>query len=205
MSIVPLSFLNPHWLSGRSPDFSRCSFNRFSRTLARIFPATDNKEMPRLLSQTWGFPFLLKRWIIVASLNNLGIASFLHIMWNNSVKFQGGPSAVVYYFCHCMSLHVCPGDFFLFWIAVWPVVWERNCPFGFLLEVFWLWCLCFKCVIFSLCCLRRGVLDNCIDSWSLPSFLFVKCNAAHTLKNYLLEWTKESYNSQRRSHYQRCS
>ena len=41
MSIVPLFFLNPHWLSGRSPDRSRCSFNRFSRTLARIFPATD--------------------------------------------------------------------------------------------------------------------------------------------------------------------
>ena len=41
MSIVPLFFLNPHWLSGRSPDRSRCSFNRFSRTPARIFPAID--------------------------------------------------------------------------------------------------------------------------------------------------------------------
>ena len=40
-------FLNPHWLSGRSSDCSRYSFNRFSRTLARIFPAIDNKEMPR--------------------------------------------------------------------------------------------------------------------------------------------------------------
>ena len=45
MSIVPLSFLNPHWLSGRSPDCSRCSFSRLSRTLARTFPAIDNKEM----------------------------------------------------------------------------------------------------------------------------------------------------------------
>ena len=58
MSIVPLSLLNPHWLSGRSPDCSRCSFNRFSRTLARILAAIDNKEMSRWLSQTWGFPFL---------------------------------------------------------------------------------------------------------------------------------------------------
>ena len=31
MSIVPLSFLNPYWLSGRSPDYSRCSFNLFNR------------------------------------------------------------------------------------------------------------------------------------------------------------------------------
>ena len=42
-----LSFLNPQWLSGRSPDCPRCSFSWFSRTLARIFPAIDNKEMPR--------------------------------------------------------------------------------------------------------------------------------------------------------------
>ena len=82
MSIVPLPFLNPHWLSGRSPDCSMRSFNRFSRTLARIFPAIDNKEMPRWLSQTWGFHFLLNRWIIVASLNSWGTATFLHIMWN---------------------------------------------------------------------------------------------------------------------------
>ena len=47
MSVVPLSFLNAHGLSGRSPDCSRCSFNHFSRTLARIFPAIDNKEMLR--------------------------------------------------------------------------------------------------------------------------------------------------------------
>ena len=78
--------VSPNWLSGRSPDCSRCSFNRFIRTLARIFPAIDNKEMPRLLSQTWGFPFLLNRWIIVLSLNSWGMASFLHIMWNNSVS-----------------------------------------------------------------------------------------------------------------------
>ena len=43
-------FLNPHWLSGRRPDCSRCSFNQFSRTLARIFPAIDNKDISRWLS-----------------------------------------------------------------------------------------------------------------------------------------------------------
>ena len=50
MSIVPLSFLKPHWFSGRSPDYSRCSFNLFSRTFSRIFQATDNKEISRWLS-----------------------------------------------------------------------------------------------------------------------------------------------------------
>ena len=91
-----LSFLNPYGLYGRSPDCLRCSYNRFSRTLARIFPVTDNKEMPRWLSQTWGFPFLLNRWIIVAPLNSWGVASFLHIMWNNSVSFSatGWPPAL---------------------------------------------------------------------------------------------------------------
>ena len=84
MSIFSLSFLNPHWLSGRSPDCSRCSFSRLSRTLARTFPATDNKEMPRWLSHNWGFPFRLNRWIIDASLNSWGMSSFLHIMWNYS-------------------------------------------------------------------------------------------------------------------------
>ena len=34
-----------------------------------------------------------------------------------------------------MSLHICPGDI-LFWIAIWPIFGERNCPFGFLLKVF---------------------------------------------------------------------
>ena len=84
MSNVPLSFLNPHWLSGRSPDCSRWSFSRLSRNLARTFPAIDNKEMPRWLSHNWGFPFRLNKWIIDAFLNSWGMAFFLHIMWNNS-------------------------------------------------------------------------------------------------------------------------
>ena len=27
--------------------------------------------------------------------------------------FQGGASVVVYYFFHCMPLHVCPGEMFI--------------------------------------------------------------------------------------------
>ena len=69
--------------------------------------------------------------------------------------------------CVCMYVLVK----FIFWIAVWPIVWERNRPFGFLLVVFWLWCRCFKCVLLSLWCLGRKVFGNYIDSWSFPSFL----------------------------------
>ena len=43
---------------------------------------------------------------------------------------------MVYYICNCMSVHVCLGDLFLSWIAVWSFVMGRNCPFGFLLVVF---------------------------------------------------------------------
>ena len=42
-----LSFLNPQWLLGRSPDCPRCSLSWFSKTLARIFQVIENKEMPR--------------------------------------------------------------------------------------------------------------------------------------------------------------
>ena len=87
MSVVPLSFLNPHWIFGRSPDCSRCSISQLSRTLPRTFPAIDNEEMPRWLSHNWGFPLRLNRWKIDASLNSWRMASFLHIMWNNSVIF----------------------------------------------------------------------------------------------------------------------
>ena len=83
MSIAPLLFLNAHWLSGRNPDCSRCSFNRLIRTLARLFLAVDYKEVLGCFSQAWGFPFRLNRWIINASMNSWVTASFLHIMWSN--------------------------------------------------------------------------------------------------------------------------
>ena len=79
----------------------------------------------------------------------------------NNLSMAKSPSAVVYYFCHGLSLRVCPGEFF---IAAWPIFGERNCLFGFLFVVFLLWCFCIKCVLLSLWCLGRKVLDNCIDS-----------------------------------------
>ena len=60
---------------------------------------------------------------------------------------------------------------FLFLDGRWANFGGRNCPFCFLLVVFLLWCRCFKCVLLSPWCLGRKVLGNCIDSWSLPSFL----------------------------------
>ena len=56
----------------------------------------------------------------------------------------------------------------LFWIAVLPLFWGKKlyfCTFGFLHVVFWLWCRCSKCVLFSLWCLGRKVFGDCIDSW----------------------------------------
>ena len=72
----------------------------------------------------------------------------------------------------CMSWWFFFFFFFFFWISVWPIFWERNCPFGFALVVFWSWCRCFKCILLSLWYLGWKVLGNCIDSWSLPFFLF---------------------------------
>ena len=62
---------------------------------------------------------------------------------------------MVYYFCHCMCLHVCSGDFFFILDSRFANFWERNCSFGFLLIVFLLWCRCFKCALLSF-----GVLDG---------------------------------------------
>ena len=76
-------------------------------------------------------------------------------------------SVIVYGFA-CMSWW-----FFFILDTRLPNLWERNCPFGFLRVVFWLWCRRFKCVLLSLCSLgRKVVLGNCIDFWSLPFFLY---------------------------------
>ena len=40
-----------------------------------------------------------------------------------------------YYFCICMSLHVCPGEILILDSRL-ANFGERNCPFGFLLVVF---------------------------------------------------------------------
>ena len=86
-------------------------------------------------------------------------------------RFQGGASAAGYYFCHYMSLHICPGEFLILHNRL-ANFWEGNCSFGFLLIVLWLWCRCFKCVLLSLWCLGQKVVGNCIDSWSQSSFQF---------------------------------
>ena len=44
---------------------------------------------------------------------------------------------MVYYFYQYMSLHVCPGDFFIIILdSRLANVWKRNCPFGVLLVAF---------------------------------------------------------------------
>ena len=69
---------------------------------------------------------------------------------------------MVYYICHCMSLHVCLGIFFVLDSRL--ATFGKNRPFGFLLVVFWLWCRYFKCVLFPFGVLERKMLGNCIDS-----------------------------------------
>ena len=55
------------------------------------------------------------------------------------------------------------------------IAFENNSQ---LLEVFWLWCRCFKRTLLSLWCIRRKVLVNCFISWLLSSFLFsVHCHS----------------------------
>ena len=58
MSMVPRSFRNPHWLSGRSP-WSRCVVRRLSRILAKICLGGCLRPDD--------FPFRLYRWMIEAS------------------------------------------------------------------------------------------------------------------------------------------
>ena len=70
---------------------------------------------------------------------------------------------MAYYFCHCMSLHVCPGASFILDSRL-ANFGEKNCPFSFLLVVFRVWYRCVKCVLLSLWGLERNVLGDCIDS-----------------------------------------
>ena len=55
----------------------------------------------------------------------------------------------------------------------WATLWESNCPVGFLLVMFPLGSCYFLFVLLSLWCLWWAVWDNCIDSWSVPSLLFL--------------------------------
>ena len=33
---------------------------------------------------------------------------------------------MVFYICHCMSLHVCLRDFVLFGLAIWPIIVKKR-------------------------------------------------------------------------------
>ena len=72
-----------------------------------------------------------------------------------------------------VCLHVCAGENFYFGYLL-ANFGERSCPFGFLLVMFCLWC--FKCVLFPFGVLNGG---NCIDSSSVPSFLFSEIISVH--------------------------
>ena len=76
MSAVPRVGRTPHWVSGKMLSDSGCS--RLSKTLARIFPATDSKEIPRKSPQSAMSPFL-KMVTIMASFKSCGISSVFQI------------------------------------------------------------------------------------------------------------------------------
>ena len=74
------------------------------------------------------------------------------------------------YFCHCMSLHVCPGEMFTLDSRL-AFFWERNCPSGSLLVVLPFRPrhplerrTHFKCVLLSNGCLGRKGLHSSIES-----------------------------------------
>ena len=92
--------------------------------------------------------------------------------WNTfHWPFQGGSSVMVY-FCYSSSLNVCVVYIFFVLDSHLATLWESNCPFGFLLVMFQLGSSYFVFVFLFLWCLWWEVWDDCIDSWSLPSFLF---------------------------------
>ena len=62
---------------------------------------------------------------------------------------------MVYYFCHCMCLHACLGEIFILDSSLANFFCERNCPFGFLLEVFYCGVVALSLSFFSF-----GVLDG---------------------------------------------
>ena len=83
-----------------------------------------------------------------------------------------------------MYLHVYPGKI----VILDSLLAVLDCPFGFLLVVFKLWCRCFKCVLLFLWCLGQTVLSNCIDSWLLPSFLLTYNPTKITFFLIFLAW-----------------
>ena len=74
MSVVLRFERNSHWASGRFSS-EMLVMRRLRMTTARIFPATDRREMPRLLPQSVLLPLFLNRETNVAFLNSLGTSS----------------------------------------------------------------------------------------------------------------------------------
>ena len=73
---------------------------------------------------------------VVATVNRFKIFSqFPTTQIKVFLTVPSGASAMVDYFCHCMSLHVCAGKILILDSRL-AYVWERNCPFGSLLVVF---------------------------------------------------------------------
>ena len=96
---------------------------------------------------------------------------------------------MVYYFCRCMSLHVFSCKMFILHNCL-AIFGEINCPFGCLLVMFWFWCRCFKCVLLPVKCLRRKVWGNCIDYWSLPSFLLLSNGLFESEEIFSIRYTQ---------------
>ena len=71
---------------------------------------------------------------------------------------------MVYYFCHCISLHVCPGDFFFYILdSRFADCWKETVFLAFH----------FGAVVLSVSFFPFSfLLSNCIDFWSLLPFCF---------------------------------
>ena len=63
-----------------------------------------------------------------------------------------------------VSLHVCHGDLFLFWIAVWPFCLEESVRLAFCLWCFDCGAVTLSASFFPFGVLKLKVLGNCIDS-----------------------------------------
>ena len=78
MSTVPLSDLNPHWLSGVF-SCAIVGISLFSKTRAKILPAMESRVVPRLFESLIFLPvffFFLYRETMTASLMSCGRVPF---------------------------------------------------------------------------------------------------------------------------------
>ena len=99
-----------------------------SASVRHIFSYRNRKILTFTLQNNAlaGVVHLIHVYLIIKILQHTKRESILILFSMNSYSLKAGQtvrvfckSAVVYYFYHCMCLHVCPGEL-LFWIAVWP-------------------------------------------------------------------------------------